>query len=704
MIKQEFDPQLRYRFVAYARMSSDTQNPRSPDQQLATIRSTLQRQGYPWVEIETYRDNAISGKFVWRRPEFSKMIARIRGGESDVDLIVVDTFERLGRSEELSDIRRQLAVRYGVLVVSADTGFADPTTAIGRVMAAFESARATEANRIKSHDVIRGKIDAIRQHHWPGGPVPFGFRLKSVFAEHHGRQVVDYSVLIPDPKADSIIRMLFDQAALKGWGAGRLTVFLNQDPTIPQEFKPFISSTVGRWLKSAIYIGTYVWNQESGDIVEDTRVLQSNPESEFIVEPGFCESLVDQETWRAVERLRSARRERAQQARERAKNASDKLIKPLVPGVALTYALSGLVICGECGRAMTVSSCRGYKTKSGDVRRYQAYFCPGSLSQACSNVARISEEWLRREVFDRLNSRLLLAGNGVSIPDCLDAVQSCDWFVDLRTRVQREIDRRMEERSKTRPNLECDEEEICRQICGWQQSLGKPDLDPHVREHLEGELGKAIQRLAALRALLNHERQTAESTHLIVDPQAVLDRLRRIATVLQDSNPSELNVELAYLIDRVKCSKDRTVVLRICRFGLSPELVPFLRQSTVVETGEARPASHQEGRHRPRLGIPRRRSVRRVDNRDAARFVADPDRFSGLPDEWFWIESFQQPKRTSWAESNADEVYAARFSAEGKVRATFPELEKQFGRTKPTLQKAIEIARKQRCGRGDNAA
>jgi len=701
MIDQKFDPQLPYRFVAYARMSSDAQNPRSPDQQFATIKSTLQRQGYPWVESETYRDDAISGKFVWRRPGFAEMIENIKSGHIDVDLIVVDTFERLGRSDELADIRRQLAVRYGVLVVSADTGFADPTTAMGRVMAAFESVRATEANRIKSHDVIRGKIDAIRQHHWPGGPVPFGFKLKSVFAELHGRQVVDYSLLIPDPQSDWIVKMLFSQAAETGWGGGRLTTALNKDSKIPDDFKPFVSATVGRWLRNPIYTGTYVWNQKSGDIVEDIRVLQSNPEKEFVVEPGFCESLIDAETSNRVQRLRLARSERALRARENAEQSSEKLIKPLVPGIALTYPLSGLVTCGLCGRAMTVSSCGGYKTKSGDVRRYQAYFCPGRLSGDCSNLARISEEWLRREVIGCLNKRLLLATDGGSIPDCLEAVLTCDWFVELRTQVQREVDRRTEAGSKTRPNLESEEEEIRRQICGWQQSLGKPDLEPQVRQFLEGELGKAIQRQAALRDQLDRERQIAELARTIVDPHAILDRLRRIDKVLQGSNPSELNVELGHLIDRIKCSKDGTVLLRICRFGLASELASFLRDQREIHVEPL--VSNDDSRQRPRLGTPRRRSIRRVDDRDAARFVADPDRFSGIPDEWFWVETLQQPRRQPWSESNADKVYAMRFAADGSVKMTLTELENQFEVSRPTLRKAIRIARDRQRQREHNA-
>ena len=67
--------------------------------------------------------------------------------------------------------------------------FADPTTPQGRVLALVENFRATEDGRIKAHNVLRGKRDAARLKHWPGGPPPFGYRLQSVMVESQGRQV-----------------------------------------------------------------------------------------------------------------------------------------------------------------------------------------------------------------------------------------------------------------------------------------------------------------------------------------------------------------------------------------------------------------------------------------------------------------------------------------------------------------------------------
>jgi DNA invertase Pin-like site-specific DNA recombinase len=708
MIEQKFDPSLPYRYVIYARMSSDAQNPRSPDQQFATIRAAIQRQGYPWVEVETFRDDAISGKYVWRRSAFAEMIERIKAGSILADLIIVDTFERLGRSDELTDIRRQLATRYGVLVVAADSNFADPTTAMGRVMAAFESVRATEANRIKAHDVLRGKIDAIRQHRWPGGPVPFGFELKSVFGESHGRQVVDFSVPVANPKADWIVRKLFARAAESGWGAGRLTVELNDDPEIPNEFKPFNPSTVGRWLANPLYVGRLVWGENAADIIEDIRVLQPKPEDEVVVEPDFCEGLIDPTVWETVQRVRRARSERSREARERAKEPNGKLVKALVPGVALKYPISGLVVCAECGRAMTVSAGPKYETKSGEIRRYAAYACPGRLGKICPNQIRVSEEWVRGEVIQRLSKHILVGPDGRSMPTSLDAVSACGWFVQLRDQVQQEVDRRRQTMSEIQPDLKNELEEVRLRICGWQQSLGKPDLDPQVRQLLEQELRKAIQRQLELQRLLEREQEEADSNRRLVDAQAILDRLLRLDKVLQGTNPSELNVELGYMIDRISCDKEGNVTTRICRFGLAPELLPLLREAAWGRNSTAESALQDQVQTESGRGTPRRRSIRQVDNRDAARFVADPDRFSGIPNDWFWTETFRQPKRRSWAVSHADEVHSARFASNGSVKKTFEELEEQFGVTKPTLRAALKKAKEKRDNpeepRADDAA
>ena len=222
MLKRTFDPWLPHRYVVYARMSSDQQNPRSPEQQFETVGRLIERLGRPWVHVADYRDDGISGRYLAKRPGFQRMLADIRSGAAAVDLILVDTLERFGRVEELESIRRELHNRCGVLVLTADSGFADPTTSAGRAMAAFESMRAVEDGRVKAHNVLRGKRDAARRGRWPGGPPPFGMRLRSVLVDRHGRQEVDHCVLEHDPETAWVVRRLFALARETGFGSNRL--------------------------------------------------------------------------------------------------------------------------------------------------------------------------------------------------------------------------------------------------------------------------------------------------------------------------------------------------------------------------------------------------------------------------------------------------------------------------------------------------
>src|SRR6185503_5169486 len=101
MLRREFNPQRAYRVVLYLRMSSDRQNPRSPDQQAQEIERRIKALGYEWNIVKTYRDEAISGRYLRRRPAYQQMLSELRTGAVVADLILVDTLERLGRVEEL---------------------------------------------------------------------------------------------------------------------------------------------------------------------------------------------------------------------------------------------------------------------------------------------------------------------------------------------------------------------------------------------------------------------------------------------------------------------------------------------------------------------------------------------------------------------------------------------------------------------------
>jgi len=405
MLKFAFDPTKPYRVIIYLRMSSDRQNERSPDQQLAEIQKKVKALGYQWMVVKVYRDDAKRGIYLRKRPGYQHMLEDIKTGAVAADLILVDNIERFGRVEELPHIRKELFDHCGVLVLSADTNFCDPTTPQGKAIGTLEAWRASDANRIKALEVLRGKRDTAARKFWPGGEPPFGYLLRTITTEHNGKLEIEGSVLEPNPETDWILTLLFQQAFTSGWGQCRLAKFLKNHPDIPQKYKPFYQATVGYWLQNEIYKGVLVWEKCCTGVINDARVLQDNPADEHLIVPDFCRPLTTTEIWDAVNNLRKIRGAAMAESRRREQEGDGKQIAPPARGLVLRYPLTGLVRCGRCDRAMTPSSSQ-YVAKTGETRRYVSYVCPGYLDGVCQNHKRVPENWLRQVVVSMIRKRL----------------------------------------------------------------------------------------------------------------------------------------------------------------------------------------------------------------------------------------------------------------------------------------------------------
>jgi DNA invertase Pin-like site-specific DNA recombinase len=690
-------------------MSSDQQNPRSPEQQGDTIHATLKRCGYPWVHVGDYTDAAISGRYVTKRPDFQRMLRAVRTGTLGIDLILVDTFERFGRADELGDLRRELDHKYGVLVLTADTQFTDPTTVAGKALSAIESIRSTDDTRIKAHTVLRGKRDAARLGHWPGGVAPFGYKLQSVLVERNGRQEVDHCLLVPDPESAWIIQKLFATALSMGWGSSRLTHMINHDPDVPAKFKPFYDQSVNYWMQNPIYYGELLWEKHCTGIVDEARVIQRNADEDMLRVPNFCEALVTREVWNAVQALRSVRSERVRQARLARRQHTGKQIAAVSAGLALTYLLSGLVRCGHCDRSMVAASTTQFTMKSGLVKRYVRYTCPGYLAGACPNLTRVPEPWLRATIVGLLRQRLFRSFDSRDSP----GLRSCsplqwesqplmanlaqrpaeqlstDCLAQLVRQVQQELDRQPTDQVDRRPALEREYRECQARVRGWSQSLAKPDLSDAVRAVVEADLGASVEQQRQLeRQLAAHDAQR-QRARVLVDTDMVIDRLTRLDEVLAANDPTRGNLELSLHIEMIRCFHGGRVVVRTSKLGAlagTGEQVAAPVPATANSTAEAGDVIK---------ATPRRRARLRVENRDehgndlraAALTAADVNRFAALGQDWFWEDCFQVPSRTCWAEAHASAVTAKK----AETGWSLEKLAEFFRKSIPTIRKALNF-------------
>jgi DNA invertase Pin-like site-specific DNA recombinase len=685
MLERKYDPSLPYRFAEYGRMSDPRQNKRSPDQQFATIAETIARCAYAWVRVGTYRDDGISGRYVKKRPGVQKLLRDVEAGLIQVDLIAVDTLERLGRAEEIAELRRRLLVEYGVLIVAADNGFCDPTGIVGKAVGMVEQIRSTENTRISRHNVIRGKKDAARQGHWPGGPRPFGYRLRTVVDDSRTPPKV-HSVLEPEPREAAALRLAFERAAATGEGGVRLARWWNSSPEVPGEFRPISPVTMGYRLRNRIYVGELVWGANRTGVVNDTRVIEPNPDGAEVI-PGFCPPLVSMELFDRVQELRSARSERIMATRQGpgAAESQPKLIAPQSRGLTLKYLLTGLVRCGCCNASLRPLP-SGRRSKAG--RRYVYYTCPRHYEAACPNARHVPEDRLREAVVGRLRTRLF--------PPPGRAGEPPTWLPELMEQVRRELRRHREDEPDREAAAREELKQLEQQVAGWAQSLGNPQRPAAVRGELETRFEEAKRRQEDLERSLAAERALRWHVDRALEPGDVIEQLHQLDEVLAGYNPTLGNLELSRHIDAITCHADGRVELRGTMLGLFEGAVELLVREGVEEGGPA-PAVTGDGvrpvrpRRRGRLRLP----TLSADGQEALGGldgILDPERFAGVPDEFFWAETFVLPLRVSWAESHAEEVYLAW----EETGLSMEKLANRFGKTRPTIKHALEIAKARR--------
>lgn len=684
MIETRFDPNQPLRYARYGRMSSNQQNARSPDQQFAEIDRTLKRMRCPWIHCRDFRDDGVSGRYMAKRKDFTRLLEEIKTGQLNVDLILVDTLERFGRMKNLESVRRNLRTRYGVLILTADSGFADPTSAGGQALGFIEAIRSTQDSHVKAHNVLRGKRDAAKLKRWPGGPAPRGYKLEAKIVKHAHGPDETYRELVPNPEERGLILKMYGLADSKGWGGARIGKHLNAQPELVKRFGRFHADTICRILANPIYKGELVFNRVSTDVVDDRRVIRPNDEDQWVRIPGFCEPLVPEELWNRVNALRRTRSEQIKRARARNRQESGKRIQPLAGGISLKYPLTGLVRCGLCGASLRPNA-GGGRSKKG--RRYVYYVCPHRPSGSCANHLYLPMEWLEKVVFAAVRRRLF--------PAPQEKGQVPDWFPDLVAQVRAELDLRLRERqTDERPRLQKEREQIRKQLQGWAISLANSELPGPTRSIVENEMAEASMREAQISQELNALEGTLDRVDALLDPRRVLECLHRLDEVLRKGNPSATNVELARHIDRIEVTPDGKVLMYTYKLGLFEGLIEILSHPDAARNGTCSDGATEQTSQRVRPRLLSKRATGGLDFMSeevdrARRRPEDPKRFEGMDLNWFWQDTFEAPIREAWYRRFAAEVLRVRT----ETGLSIAKLADHFQKSKPTIMKALKHAR-----------
>jgi hypothetical protein len=273
------------------------------------------------------------------------------------------------------------------------------------------------------------------------------------------------------------------------------------------------------------------------------------------------------------------------------------------------------------------------------------------------------------------------------------------WLPELMDQFRQELAKRAEDDVDCRPLLLQERAELDDKIDGWRQSLGNPKLAAPVWTLIASDLALAVERQQSIDAILAEKQFRDLQAETIIQPEHVQKRLARLADVLAANNPTMGNLELSLYIDRITCYPDGKVTLRTCKLGIAPDAVELLADEP-TETAAGQQKSSVKG-------VPRRRNKLRVSGVSADEadwdslgyFATATERFAGVDDSFFWVDTFQVPDApVPWYIKNAEVVFTLR----QKEMLSYDGLVGKFGKSKPTMMAACKHYLKTHPGAVDN--
>lgn len=329
------------RAIVYVRVSTTRQADHDlsiPDQLSHAERYCAER-GY---EIVTrYIDPGASARDD-NRPEFQRMLADIKAGIVNADLLLVHSLSRFFRdSFGLAFYCRELA-KYGVRVISATQEMSDDANGalMRNVLSAFDEYTSLETAK----HVTRSMLENARRGYWNGAIPPFGYQTVTV--ERHGNK--DKKKLQIEPKEAEIVKLifrlyLFGDGKTGALGIKDITSYLNAKGFTERKGRPFRIQFVHKMLTRVSYIGTHFFNRY------DSRLGKPKAREHWIAID--VPRLIDDDVFYAVQAQLKARHPT---------KTAPRIVKSEI-------LLTGIAQCEHC--------CAPMRIRTGKSGRYHYYAC-----------------------------------------------------------------------------------------------------------------------------------------------------------------------------------------------------------------------------------------------------------------------------------------------------------------------------------------
>ena len=349
-----------------------------------------------WEIVEEYYEKGVSGYKVKLEKRDALIKARNDAEEGKFDVLLVYMFDRLGRREDETPFVVKGFHDLGVEIWSATEGQQRFDNHVDTLMNFIRFWQSSGESQKTSQRVKTKMSQMALEGKFTGGSVPFGYKLVgSGELNNDGKELMKPVI---DPVDSEIVKLIFNLSARKGYGANRITKYLNSEGIKTSKGVTWSSSTIGHMLRNSFYVGLPTYNT-GGEVV-----VPEEPVEELI--------LIDQDTWNRSNELREARTSKSQNGEFKSKPTSSPLL------------LTGKAKCGHCGSPLTSThNYKNWTTKDGQKkhRKVIKYRCSGkSLNRVeCDGQTIYSKIRVEETVLEEIKGYLKYI-SGIDLDSAVD--------------------------------------------------------------------------------------------------------------------------------------------------------------------------------------------------------------------------------------------------------------------------------------------
>ncbi len=315
------------------------------------------------LDITQIHREIVSGETIAARPVMQQLLSEVEQGAWDGVLVM--EVERLARGDTVDQGIVAQTFKFSDTRIITPMKDYNPNDEFDEEYFEFGLFMSRREYKTINRRLQRGRIASVKEGKYVGSRPPYGYERAKIVGNKG-------FTLVPHPIEADAVRMIFslytkgeerEDGSFRRLGASLIARRLNDMHIPPRRSAHWSPSTIREILINPVYIGVIRWNwRPTQKRMADGRIVRERPRvkaDQCLNAAGKHTPLVDEETFNLAQGY-----------------ISSNVPRPISERGVVKNPISGLVVCGKCGRRMVR---RPYQSG-----RQETLLCADS---ACNNVS-----------------------------------------------------------------------------------------------------------------------------------------------------------------------------------------------------------------------------------------------------------------------------------------------------------------------------